>query len=125
MERPSTRRVIETCLARGAAEAWLISGRPPMVRFAEYVRELSTLPALTSDGIARIVFGDLAPNLADWYRDHGFCSFDYPCRWRDDTRVKVFVLRHGGETFVTLTPLAPGTPELKYDDASRADGDGA
>ena len=81
MERPSIHRVLETCLARGAAEAWLIAGRPPLLRFAEYVRELATLPPLTPDDITTMVFEVLAPNLAAHYRDHGFCSFDYPCRW--------------------------------------------
>jgi hypothetical protein len=108
--------VIETCLARDAVEAWLLSGRPPLVRFIENVRELDTVPVLTSEMITQMVFEDLAPNLADWYRDRGFCAFDYPCYWRDNRRVRVFVIRHGDSTFVTLTPLAPGTPELTYSD---------
>jgi hypothetical protein len=112
----STHRVIETCFARGAAEAWLIAGRPPLLRFAEHVRQLATLPPLAPDDIAAMVFGNLAPNLAAHFQDHGFCSFDYPCRWRDNTRVRVFVVRHGDSTFATLTPIAPDTPALRYSD---------
>ena len=94
----------------------MLAGRPPLARFVENVRELDTVPTLTPEMITAMVFEDLAPNLAEWYREHGYCSFDYPCGWRDGARVRVFALRHGDSTFVTLTPLAPGTPELKHSD---------
>ena len=74
------------------------------------------MPTLTTEMIMAMVFDDLAPNLAQWYGEHGYCAFDYPCNWRDGARVRVFALRHGDLTFVTLTPIAPGTPELKYSD---------
>ena len=114
MERPSSHRVMETCLRQGAVEAWLLAGRPPLVRFVGGVREMDTVPALTPEMIAAMVFEELAPDLAGWYREHGYCAFDYPCGWRDGTRVRVVALRHGDSTFVTLTPLAPGTPELTF-----------
>jgi Tfp pilus assembly pilus retraction ATPase PilT len=116
VERPSTHRVLETVFGRGAVEAWLLNGRPPLVRFVDTVREIETVPTLTPDMITAMVFEDLAPNLSEWFRDHGYCAFDYPCSWRDGARVRVFVKRHGDSTFVTLTPLAPDTPELKYSD---------
>ena len=116
VQRLATHRVIETVFHQGAIEAWLLAGRPPLIRFADSVRELQTVPALTPEMITAMVFEDLAPNLAEWYREHGYCAFDYPCSWRDGTRVRVFVKRHGDSTFVTITPLAPGTPELKYND---------
>jgi Tfp pilus assembly pilus retraction ATPase PilT len=94
--------VLETCFARDAVEAWLLTGRPPLVRFIGAVRELDTVPVLTSEMITQMVFEDLAPNLADWYRNSGNCAFDYPCSWRDNRRVRLFVIRHGDSTFATL-----------------------
>jgi len=54
-----------------------------------------------------MVFEDLAPNLADWYRDHGFCSFDYPCRWRDGARVSL-----AGRNLLTVTDYSGLDPEV-------------
>jgi hypothetical protein len=39
-----------------------------------------------------------------------------PCRWRNNARVRVFVVRHGDSTFATLTPIAAATPEHPYRD---------
>jgi Tfp pilus assembly pilus retraction ATPase PilT len=120
MEPPSIDRVVETCLARGAVEIWLLAGRAPLVRFEGGVREMG-IPPLTPDQIRQMLFEELAPHLAEHYGAHGSCRFDYPCRWRKDTRVRVFVLRHGDSTFATLTPIAPGTPELTYSDDQPSD----
>jgi Tfp pilus assembly pilus retraction ATPase PilT len=108
------RRILETCLNQNALEVWLISGRPPLLRFADNVRELVTGEPLTSDAIIKLIF-DGIPNLKESYRRHGFCAFDFPCDWRD-ARIRVFVVRHGRETMATLTPLPPRAPEVQYSD---------
>ena len=109
----SIHRILQTCLNQQGKEVWLLSGRPPLLRFHDCVRELQTGRPLSSDEIETLIFDGLAPNLKDWYRNDNFCRFDFPCGWRD-ARFRIFVVRHGDSTMATLTPLPPATPELEY-----------
>lgn len=110
------RRIVETCFAQEALEVWLIAGRPPLLRFKDNLRELKVVDALSAREIVRLVFSATAPNLEAWYRKHGFCAFDYPCEWRNNARIRIFAIKHGKSTTVTVTPLPDDAPGLQYRD---------
>jgi hypothetical protein len=114
MKSPEIRRILETCLVEQGLEVWLIAGRPPLVRFPEYVREMMIGKSLSSQEITDLIL-ERAANARAFWRDHDFYRFDWTCDWRD-ARFRVFLVRHGDSTMATLTPLPPGTPELQYAD---------
>lgn len=119
MKSPEIRRILETCVAEHGLEVWLVAGRPPLLRFAECVREMRIGKSLSSQEITDLILDGSANGRAFW-RDHDFYRFDWTSDWRD-ARFRVFLVRHGDSAMAILTPLPPGTPELEYsgDDRGR------
>ena len=113
MSRPDVLRIFETCVRSGAQEILLLTGKPPICRFPDTIRDLAIAP-LTGEDVTFLAIESLAPDLRDWYDRAGFCRFDYRYRHGAGTRFRVFVIRHGESHFATLTPLAPDTLELEY-----------
>ncbi len=112
MTSTAMRRILQTCLNQQGLEVWLLTGRPPLLRIPEGVRELRTGKPLSVADIIDLVL-DGATNARSYFEQSDFYRFDWQCDWRDE-RFRVFLVRHGDSVMATLTPLPPGTPELEY-----------
>ena len=116
MSRPDVLRIFETCVRSGAREILLLTGKPPICRFPDTIRDLAIAP-LTGEDVTFLAIESLAPNLRDAYDRAGFCRFDYVYRHHGGVRFRVFVIRHGQSDVAILTPLGPEVPDLQYADA--------
>src|SRR5689334_2961580 len=105
-------RVLETCIKWNAREVWLLADRPPVLRFDDNVRDLQ-VPALGAEDVPRLAIHALAPDFAAQYRDRGFCTFHYSYPWPPHTKFRVFVIKHGGAHFASLTPFTVGVAPLE------------
>jgi len=96
-----------------------MTNRPPVLRFRDCVREIQVDP-LTARDVVSLVIDSLVPLIKDrqvireWFDVHGFYSFDYPYRYRPDTRFRVLLIKHGEANLAMLRPISADVPELEY-----------
>ena len=92
-------RVLETCVRHGAADVWMIPGRPPMLHTGGELLELDIAP-LSSADVLRLVSSIALPTAREGLEREGRATFEY--EYRDPDSFRVYVFRHDGTDVAIL-----------------------